>query len=116
MKHRIRYRKLNRTTSHRMAMIRNLTRDLVLNEKIETTVPKAKEVRSYVEKLITKAKKRTSTSYIILMSKLVQKDVCQKLYETIAPKYIDRNGGYTRIIRTRNRKGDNAEMALIEFV
>lgn len=116
MRHRRSKRKLNRSGSHRTALLRNLSRALVLNERIETTVPKAKELRSFIEKIITKAKKGPAASYVLVMSKLPQKDICKKIFEEIAPKYMERKGGYTRILRTRNRKGDNAEMAIIEFV
>ncbi len=116
MRHRKDFRKLNRNTAHRIALLRNLARGLILSGKIETTVSKAKELKRFIEKIISRAKKGTPADYRIVMSKLPQKDVCKKLFEEIAPKYADRNGGYVRVIRTHNRKGDNAEMAIIEFV
>ncbi len=120
MRHRKGYRKLGRDTAHRLALLRNLSCDLIENEKIETTVPKAKELRRYVERLVTRAKKADANTHRYLYSKLGSnqraKAVVQKLINEIAPKYENRNGGYTRIIKTRFRRGDAAELAIIEFV
>ena len=120
MRHRKGYRKLGRDTEHRLALLKNLSCDLIENEKIETTVAKAKELRRYVEKLVTKAKNADFNTHRYLYSKLGSnqraKAVVQKLINEIAPKYENRNGGYTRIIKTRFRRGDAAELAIIEFV
>lgn len=116
MRHKKDHRKLNRTPSHRQALLKNLARALILEKRIETTVPKAKELKRFTEKLISSAKKGPNSSYDTVMKKIPQKDVCKILYEEIVPKYMERNGGYVRIIRTTRRKGDNAEMAIIEFV
>ena len=116
------YRKLGRTSAHRKALLRNQTTDLFMNGRIETTVEKAKEVRKYAEKTITLAKKNTLASRrmarnnLQLVSDENGTTVLQKLFNEIGPKYADRNGGYTRIIKTGTRRGDNAEMAIIELV
>lgn len=116
MRHRHGYRKLNRTSSHRKALLKNLAIALIANGKIETTVAKAKTLRSYIEKLITKAKSGDFNAHREIFAYLQDKDATKKLVEEIAPKYSDRNGGYTRIIRTRVRRGDAAPMAFIELV
>ncbi len=116
MRHKKDHRKLSRTSGHREALMRNLTRALVMNGRIETTVPKAKELKRYTERLVSVAKKGPDSSYDSVMKKLSQKDVIKKLYEDIVPQYMERNGGYVRIIRTTRRKGDNAELAIVEFV
>ena len=120
MRHRHGYRKLGRDSEHRLALLKNLSCDLIENEKIETTVAKAKELRKYIEKLITRAKKADFNTHRYLYAKLGSnnraKAAVQKLINEIAPKYTNRNGGYTRIIKTRFRRGDAAEMAIIEFV
>ena len=115
------YRKLGRTSAHRKALLRNQTTDLIMNGRIETTVEKAKEVRKYAEKTITLAKKNTLASRRMARNnlQLVSDEngtVLQKLFNEIGPKYADRNGGYTRIIKTGTRRGDNAEMAILELV
>ena len=120
MRHRHGYRKLGRDSEHRLALLKNLSCDLIENEKIETTVAKAKELRKYIEKLVTRAKKADFNTHRYLYAKLGSnnraKAAVQKLINEIAPKYTNRNGGYTRIIKTRFRRGDAAEMAIIEFV
>ena len=116
MRHRHGYRKLSRTCSHRKAMLKNLSIAIITNGKIETTVPKAKELRSYVEKLITKAKVADANSHKNVFAVLQDKETTNKLITDIAPNYADRNGGYTRIIKTRIRRGDAASMATIELV
>jgi large subunit ribosomal protein L17 len=121
MRHRHGYRKLGRDSEHRAALLRNLACDLIENEKIETTVPKAKELRKYIEKLITRAKKNPDFNthryvYSKLGSNQRAKAATKKLIEEIAPKYENRNGGYTRIIKTRFRRGDAAELCVIEFI
>ena len=116
MRHRHGYRKLGRTSSHRKALHRNLAIALIMNERIETTVAKAKSLRSYIEKLITKARDADFNTHREIFAYLQNKEATKKLINEIAPKYKDRNGGYTRIIRTRLRRGDAAEMAFIELV
>lgn len=116
MRHKHGYRKLSRTSSHRKALLKNLTIALIKNNRIETTLPKAKELRKYAEKLVTKAKKGDANAHKAVFAYLQHKATTNKLVEEIAPEYSDRNGGYTRIIKTRMRKGDAAPMAFIEFV
>ncbi len=116
MRHRHGYRKLGRTSSHRKALLKNLSIALIKHGKIETTVEKAKELRSYFEKLITKARVGDANSHKAIFAYLQDKESTKKLINEIAPEYKDRNGGYTRIIRTRVRRGDAASMAFIELV
>ncbi len=116
MRHRHGYRKLGRTSSHRKALLKNLSIALVMNGKIETTLPKAKELRSFFEKLVTKARVGDFNAHRAVFQALQNKEATKKLVNEIAPKYKDRKGGYTRIIRTRVRRGDAAEMAFIELV
>ena len=116
MRHGHGYRKLGRTRSHRKALLKNLSIALIASEKIETTLPKAKELQSYFEKLITKAKKDDSMAHRLVFSHLQHKDSVKKLVKEIAPKYSNKNGGYTRIIKTRMRVGDAAPMAIVELV
>jgi len=116
MRHKHGYRKLSRTSSHRKALLKNLAIALITNGRIETTLPKAKELRSYIEKLITKAKVGDFNSHRVVFANLQDKVSTKKLVEEIAPEYKNRNGGYTRIIKTRLRRGDAAAMAIIELV
>lgn len=116
MRHKHGYRKLGRTSSHRKALLKNLAIALIVNGKIETTVAKAKTLRSYIEKLITKAKKGDFNAHREVFAYLQDKEATKKLMNEIAPNYKDRNGGYTRIVRTRIRRGDAAPMAFIELV
>ena len=120
MRHRHGYRKLGRDSEHRAALLKNLACDLIEHEKINTTVPKAKELRRYIEKIITKAKNADFNTHRAIYSKLGSneraKAATKKVIEEIAPKFANRNGGYTRIIKTVFRKGDGAEMCIIEFV
>lgn len=116
MRHKHGYRKLGRTSSHRKALFKNMSIALIKSGKIETTLPKAKELRSYFEKLITKARVGDSNAHREIFSYLQDKDSTKKLIEELAPEYKDRNGGYTRIIRTRTRRGDAADMAFLELV
>ena len=116
MRHKHGYRKLGRTSSHRGALLKNLTIAIIKSGKIETTLPKAKELRGYVEKLITRARKGDFNAHRVVFAALQDKECTKKLVEEIAPKYVERNGGYTRIIKTRIRRGDAAEMAFIELV
>jgi large subunit ribosomal protein L17 len=121
MRHKHGYRKLGRDSEHRRALLRNLACDLIENERIETTVPKAKELRRYIEKIITRAKAGDDLNthryvYSKLGSNQRAKAATKKVIEIIAPKFENRNGGYTKIIKTRFRRGDAAEMCIIEFV
>ncbi len=109
-------RKLGRTSAQRRAMLRQQVTDLLENGKIETTFYRAKEVQPVVEKMITLGKKGNLAAYRKAMSFVTKEDVVQKLFKEIAPKYADRNGGYTRVTRTGPRRGDAAEMAVIELV
>lgn len=110
------YRKLGRETSHRLAMLRGLVTYLLEYGKVETTVTRAKEIRSLTEKMITMAKDNTLANKRNAMAFITKEDVVSKLFSDIAPKYQERNGGYTRIIRTGPRRGDAAEMCIIELV
>ncbi|MDD2791273.1 MAG: 50S ribosomal protein L17 [Sulfurimonas sp.] len=116
MRHRHGYRKLGRTSSHRAALLKNLSISLIEHGKIETTAMKAKELRSYVEKLITIAGKGDSNAHKAVFAALQSKEATKTLVNEIAPKYVDRPGGYTRIIRTRIRRGDATSMAFVELV
>ena len=119
MRHLVKGRKLNRTSSHRVAMKRNLAMSLIEHRRIKTTFPKAKELQSFIERLVTYAKKNDLSSHRLLTQKLpgrLGKKSANLLIHEIAPNYTDRNGGYTRIIKLENRKNDNAKMSLIEFV
>jgi large subunit ribosomal protein L17 len=116
MRHRHGYRKLSRTSAHRKALLKNLSIALITHGRIETTLPKAKELRGYIEKLITKAGAGDSNAHRAVFAYLQDKVATNRLVTEIAPKYKDRNGGYTRIIKTRLRRGDAAHMAIIELV
>ena len=109
-------RKLGRTSDHRTAMLRAMVTFLLENVKIETTVTRAQEVRAMTEKYITLAKDGSLHSKRQAMAFITKKDVIIKLYDEIAPKYSDKNGGYCRIVKTGARRGDAAEMAIIELV
>jgi large subunit ribosomal protein L17 len=109
-------RKLGRTTDHRLAMLRGLVTYLLENGRIETTVTRAKELRALAEKQITIAKVPSLTNKRKVLAFVTKEDVVKKLFDEIAPTYKDRNGGYTRIIRTGARRGDAAEMCIIELV
>ena len=109
-------RKLGKTSAQRKAMLRQLVTDLLENGKIETTFYRAKEVQPVAEKMITLGKKGNLAAYRKAMSYVTKEDVVQKIFKEIAPKYADRNGGYTRVTRTGARRGDAAEMAVIELV
>ncbi len=109
-------RKLSRTASHRRALLRNLATALFEHERIETSLAKAKETRRLAERLITYAKRGTVHSRRLAARHIQRKDVLKKLFDTIAPWYENRPGGYTRILRTRARQGDGAEMAILELV
>ena len=109
-------RKLGKTSTQRKALLRQQVTDLLENGKMETTFYRAKEVQPVVEKMITLGKKGNLAAYRRAMSFVTKEDVVQKLFKEIAPKYADRNGGYTRVTRTGARRGDAAEMAVIELV
>ncbi len=109
-------RKLGRTSDQRKAMLRQQTTALFENGKIETTFYRAKEVQPVAEKMVTLGKKNTLATYRRALSYITKEDVANKLFKEIAPKYADRNGGYTRVTRLGPRKGDGAEMAIIELV
>lgn len=116
MRHNVFGKKLGRDKDHRKALLRNLSASLILNGKIETTLDKAKFVRPYVEKLVTKAKKGTYSSVPSLRKDLPSKQALRALFSDVAPGFSLRLGGYTRIIKLGNRLGDNASMARIEWV
>ena len=109
-------RKLGRTSEQRKAMLRQLTTDLLENGKLETTFYRAKEVQPVAEKMITLGKKGDLAAYRRALSYITKEDVAHKLFKEVAPKYADRNGGYTRVTRIGARRGDAAEMAIIELV
>ena len=116
MRHRKAGRKLNRTSAHRRAMLRNMVTDLLDHEQMITTVAKAKELRPYAEKMITLGKRETLHARRLALAVIRRKKVVAKLFDTLAARYSKRPGGYTRIIRLGNRKGDAAPLALIELV
>jgi len=116
MRHRMKGRRMQRTGAHRQALLKNLSAALVKHEQILTTVPKAKELRPYVEKLITLAKKGGLSNRRLAHSRLMDETQEKKLFEVLAERYSDRNGGYTRIIRAGFRGSDAAPMAVIELV
>ena len=116
MRHRHGLRKLNRTSEHRQAMLRNMCNSLLQHEAIKTTVPKAKELRPFVEKLVTLAKKGDLHARRQAISQVRDVPQVGKLFETLGPRYSERNGGYIRIMKAGFRHGDNAPMAVIEFV
>ena len=109
-------RKLGKTSEQRRALLRQLVTDLLNNGKIETTFYRAKEVQPVVEKMITLGKKGGLANYRRALAYITKEDVANKLFKEIAPKYADRNGGYTRVTRIGERRGDAAEMAVIELV
>jgi large subunit ribosomal protein L17 len=125
MRHRVSHRKLGRVTEHRIAMLRNQATALILHERIETTVPKAKELRPFVERIITLAKRgiaagdgngKSLHARRLVLRDIQDRDVVGKLFDTIAPRFEGRPGGYTRILRVGFRRGDSAEVAQIELV
>ena len=116
MRHRVRGRKLGRSTEHRLAMLRNLSSALFDREKITTTLSKAKELRPFAEKLVTLSKKETLHARRRVMRHIHDRKVASKLFEVLSARYSQRPGGYTRIMKLGPRRGDNAEMAIIELV
>lgn len=116
MRHNNAFRKLNRTSSHRAAMFRNMTNSLLRYEVIQTTLPKAKELRRFVEPMITLSKTATLANRRIAFNRLRDREIVTKLFSDIGPRYTARPGGYLRILKYGYRKGDNAPMALVELV
>ena len=116
MRHGLGLRKLNRTTSHRLAMLRNMMNSLIEHEVIKTTVPKAKELRRVVEPMITLAKEATVANRRLAFDRLRDRDSVTKLFNDLGPRFKARPGGYTRILKMGFRVGDNAPMALVELV
>ena len=116
MRHRHGLRKLNKTSSHRLAMLRNMTNSLFLHEVIKTTLPKAKELRRVAEPLITLAKEETLANKRLAFDRLRDREIVVKLFAELGPRYKERNGGYLRILKFGFRQGDNAPMALVELV
>lgn len=116
MRHRLSNRKLNRTTSHRLAMLRNLANALLEHEVITTTLPKAKELRRVAEPLITLGKDASLANRRLAFNRTRDRDVVVKLFDVLGPRYKNRNGGYLRILKCGFRQGDNAPMALVELV
>jgi large subunit ribosomal protein L17 len=116
MRHRHGLRKLNRTSSHRLAMLRNMTVSLLKHEAIKTTLPKAKELRRVVEPMITLGKTDTLANKRLAFNRLRDREIVGKLFSDLGPRYANRNGGYIRILKMGYRVGDNAPMAFIELV
>lgn len=116
MRHRQSNRKLNRTTSHRLAMFRNMTNSLLKHEVIKTTLPKAKELRRFVEPLITLGKEPSLANHRLAFDRLRDREMVVKLFGELGPRYKTRPGGYLRILKYGFRNGDNAPMALVELV
>ena len=116
MRHGHGLRKLNRTTSHRLAMLRNMTNSLLRHEIIKTTLPKAKELRRVVEPIITLGKAPSLSNRRLAFSRLRDREMVSKLFEEIGPRYSKRHGGYLRILKFGFRQGDNAPMALVELM
>jgi large subunit ribosomal protein L17 len=116
MRHRVAMRKLGRPTGHRLSLIRNLMTDLIRHERLQTTEPKAAELRREVEKLITTARANDVHARRLVAAKLYDAEVVKKLFADIVPRYQDRPGGFTRTVKLMPRRGDGAPMAQIEFV
>ena len=116
MRHGHGLRKLNRTTGHRLAMLRNMTVSLLRHEEITTTLPKAKELRRVVEPMITLGKKPSLANRRLAFDRLRDRDIVDKLFGDLGPRYAKRNGGYLRILKTGFRKGDNAPLALVSLM
>jgi large subunit ribosomal protein L17 len=116
MRHRLGLRKLNRTSSHRLAMFRNMTVSLLRHELIKTTLPKAKELRRVAEPILTLGKTPSLANRRLAFARLRDREIVTKLFDELGPRYAARNGGYLRILKFGFRKGDNAPMALIELM
>src|SRR5215216_4621226 len=116
MRHRHGLRKLNRTSNHRLAMLRNMTNSLLRHESIKTTLPKAKELRRVAEPIITLGKKPSLANRRMAFDRLRDREMVGKLFEQLGPRYANRNGGYLRILKFGFRDGDNAPMAVVELL
>jgi len=116
MRHGLGLRKLNRTSSHRLAMLRNMTVSLLRHEVIKTTLPKAKELRRVAEPILTLGKTPSLANRRLAFARLRDRDIVTKLFDELGPRYAARNGGYSRILKFGFRKGDNAPMALVELM
>ena len=116
MRHRLGLRKLNRTSAHRTAMLRNMTNSLLRHEAITTTLPKAKELRRVAEPIITLGKKATVANRRLAFSRLRDREMVVKLFDELGPRFLNRSGGYLRILKNGFRHGDNAPMALVELM
>ena len=116
MRHGLGLRKLNRTSSHRLAMLRNMTVSLLRHETIKTTLPKAKELRCVAERMITLGKKPSLANRRLAFDRLRDREMVVKLFDVIGPRYATRNGGYLRILKCGFRDGDNAPMALVQLL
>jgi large subunit ribosomal protein L17 len=116
MRHGHGLRKLNRTSSHRLAMFRNMSVSLIMHEAIKTTLPKAKSLRKVIEPLITLGKVPSLSNKRLAFARLRDRDAVVKLFAEIGPRYAERNGGYTRVLKMGHRQGDNAPMAFMELV
>jgi len=116
MRHRLGLRKLNRTSSHRLAMLRNMTNSLLRHEAITTTLPKAKELRRVAEPIITLGKKPSLANRRLAFNRLRDREMVGKLFEELGPRFANRKGGYLRILKYGFRRGDNAPMALVELL
>ena len=116
MRHRLGLRKLNRTSAHRLAMLRNMTNSLLRHESIKTTLPKAKELRRVAEPIITLGKKPSLANRRLAFDRLRDREMVVKLFAELGPRYANRNGGYLRILKFGFRDGDNAPMALVELL
>jgi len=116
MRHRLGLRKLNRTSSHRLAMFRNMTVSLLRHEVIKTTLPKAKELRRVAEPILTLGKNPTLANRRLAFARLRDREMVTKLFDELGPRYATRNGGYLRVLKFGFRQGDNAPMALVELM
>ncbi len=116
MRHGVRLRKLGRTSSHRRALLRSLTTSLYRHERITTTLPKAKEMRPFAEKLITLARRDDLHARRQVLRQVSDKDVVKKLFDTLGPRFASRPGGYTRILKLAPRQGDGADLAIVELI
>ena len=116
MRHRLGLRKLNRTSSHRLAMLRNMTNSLLRHEAITTTLPKAKELRRVAEPIITLGKSPSLANRRLAFNRLRDREMVGKLFDELGPRFANRNGGYLRILKYGFRRGDNAPMALVELL
>ena len=116
MRHKVAHRKLGRTTEHRIAMLKNMSASLIKHEQITTTLPKAKELRPYIEKLVTLAKKGGLSNRRLAHARLQDDAQLKKLFDVLAPRYAGRPGGYVRVLKAGFRASDQAPMAVIEFV